>query len=72
MIGLKEMVLSCTRRGYRLDFRKNFFTESVVQLWKWQPRDLVESPSLNVFKRRVDVTPRDVAQRWDSAAQVDG
>lgn len=41
-------------------------------LWKWQPRDLVESPSLDVFKRCVDVTSRDVAQRWDLAAQVDG
>lgn len=49
----------------RLDIRKNFFTERVIKLWKWLPRDLVESPSLDIFKRRANVTPRDVAQCWD-------
>ncbi|KFV88760.1 hypothetical protein N308_06567, partial [Struthio camelus australis] len=47
-------------RKFHLNLRKNFFTVRVTEHWHRLPREVVESPSLEIFKTHLDGTLRNM------------
>ncbi|KGL79048.1 hypothetical protein N309_01263, partial [Tinamus guttatus] len=43
-------------RKFHVHIRKKCFSERVTKHWNRLPRDVVKSPSLEIFKTHLDVT----------------
>jgi len=49
-----------TNSSFKLAIRNNFVSKRAVRHWHSLPREMVESPSLEMFKNHGDVALRDV------------
>jgi len=53
---MRGVDLKLGQERFGLDIKKKFFSERVVTYWKRLHREVIESLSLEAFKKRVDVT----------------
>jgi len=51
----RENGLKLRQGTIRLDITRKFFTQTVVTHWSRLPKEVVDAPSLEAFKARLDV-----------------
>lgn len=61
---MRQNILKLCHGRLRPDIRKRFFTGGVIKHWNRLPKDMVESPSLEVLRKRVAVALGNVVWCW--------
>ena len=51
---LRDQDLKNLQKGVKLNVRKNFFSQRVVNDWNILPETVINSSSINMFKNRLD------------------
>ena len=62
---MRDNGLKLCQESFWLGIRQNFFSGGAERQWHRLPREVVESPSLEVFKNLVDVALRDMTAGQD-------
>ena len=47
--------LKLSQKRFGIDIRKSFFSKRAVKCWNRLPMEMVESPSLEMFKKHLDL-----------------
>lgn len=54
LVGIRQGMMGLNGKRFRLDIKKKFFAIMVVKYGTGLPRDLVDAPSQEIFKIRLD------------------
>jgi len=58
--------LKIAKQRTRLDLRKRFFSQRVVNEWNSLPQHVIEASTVNMFKNRLDKYLRDMSNKSDA------
>ena len=58
--------LKIAKQRTRLDLRKHFFSQRVVNEWNSLPQHVIEASTVNMFKNRLDKYWRDMSNKSDA------
>ncbi len=56
----------------KMELRRHFFTQRVVDVWNSLPSDVVNSASVNIFKNRLDKFWKNQDIYYDYKADIGG
>lgn len=72
MTGWEEVTSSCFKEALDCVLMKNLLTKRAIKHWNRIPREVVESPYLEVFKRHVDLMLRNISNGLGSVGLMVG
>jgi len=58
--------LKIAKQRTRLDLRKHFFSQRVVNEWNSLPQHVIEASTVNMFKNRLDKYWQDMSNKSDA------